>query len=211
MMSSFFSTLFLGLIAAIIGATIQQRTWRHRSLEELREKERKEARDTVETISDCLDKRLQAQRTYMYKILSDELSEEDILEFKIATSSWMGTYSSNISKLYHSFERQTVIDFETIIQKPLQYSSAILARGYKLKPENLCTRDKNLFINSEGRMNLIQHDIYMFLNNLNRRIENGQIGRTQHINNIFISDHKLISRLYLIRRLLGMEGNISRA
>ena len=125
-MGSFFSTLFLGLLAAIIGATIQQRTWRHRSLEGLKENERSEAKEAIKAISVALDRRLEAQRRFTYQVLSGTASEDDRKAFREATTSWMGGYSSNLSRLYHSFGRSTVIDFEKTIQDNLQNASAVL-------------------------------------------------------------------------------------
>lgn len=208
-MASFFSTLILGLIAAVIGAAIQQRTWRHRSLEELREKERAEARQAVEVISEALDLRLEAQRTYTERVLTGSVSDDDIKTFKEATTVWMGGYSTNLSRIYHSFGKDTVREFEFRIQDNLQYASAVVRLGRVHGPNNLGTRDRRQFLGSGKKLSLIQHDVHRFLNELNDRISMGQIGRTQEINNLAASNPHMISRLYLIRRLLGMEGNIS--
>lgn len=210
-MGSFFSTLVLGLIAALIGAAIQQRTWRYRALEELREKERAEARKTVELISEALDQRLHAQRTYTSVVLQGQASMNDVDAFKEATSRWMGGYSSNLSRLYHSFGRSTVIDFENKIQNNLQRASAIISLGRVNGIENLNERDRINFIGSEYRLSLIQREIYLFLNDLNGRISSGKIGRTEAINNLSAGNPSMISNVYLVRRLFGMEGNISQA
>ena len=77
--------------------------------------------------------------------------------------------------------------------------------------DSLCSRDKKLFLGSEFRLSLIQHDIHKFLNELDDRVSNGQIGRTQSINNLSGNDLSMVSRLYLVRRLFGVEGRISRA
>ncbi len=209
-MTSFFSTLTLGLIAALIGAAIQQRTWRHRALEELKKKERAEARNTVEVVSEAIDRRLEAQRIYTTKVLDGSVSENDVTVFKAATTEWMGSYSSNLSRIYHSFGRATVLDFEEKIQGNFQYASAIVGLGRRLGVNRLCTRDKTMFLGSEYKLSLIQHDVYKFLNELNDRISLGEIGRSQSINNLEANDPSMISRLYLVRRLLGMEGNIAR-
>ncbi|SLN31431.1 hypothetical protein [Pseudooctadecabacter jejudonensis] len=210
-MGSFFSTLFLGLIAAVIGATIQQRTWRHRSLEDLEEKERAEAKETIKIVSEALDRRLEAQRKFTHKVLSGSAVDLDRDEFRQATTAWMGGYSSNLSRIYHSFGRSTVLNFEHRIQSGLQYASAVLSLSKKPGLEHLCTRDRELFYNSEKRLSLIQHDIHKFLNELDDRVSNGEIGRTQSINNLSGDDLEMVSRLYLVRRLLGVEGRISRA
>jgi len=210
-MVSFFSTLLLGLIAAVIGATIQQRTWRHRSLVELSEKEYTEAKKTVEDISRALDQRLGAQREFTIKALEGAIDDDDRNKYKQALSAWMGEFSSNKSKLYHSFGRNTVYDFEEELQHSLQYASSIVSLGLKYGPERLSTRHRMLYLGSELKLNVIQHQVYKFLNELNDRIKNGEIGRTRAINNLSENDLSMISKLYLIRRLLGMEGNIRKA
>jgi|GEM_PF-3558724 len=206
----FFSTLLLGLVAAVIGASIQQRTWRHRALVELKEKEHSEARKAVEELSQALDLRLEAQRTYTSLAMNDKLTDDDIGSFKKATTAWMGGFSTNKSKIYHSFGRSAVLDFERYIQEPLQYASAIVSLGLRHGVDNLCTRDRLLFQSSEYKLNIIQYEIYKFLNELNDRIANGEIGRTRAINNLSENDYSMVSRIYLVRRLLGIEGNISR-
>lgn len=209
-MGTFFSTLFLGLVAAVIGATIQQRTWRHRALVDLREKERSEARQAVVELSQALDQRLEAQRAYTNQVMNGEISSDELVAYKKATTAWMGSFSSNKSKIYHSFGRETVEDFERDVQNQLQYASAIVSLGRILGVNKLGTRDRNRFLNSEQKLSVIQYEIYRFLNQLNDRISSGQIGRTKAINNIDGQDASMISRLYLVRRLLGIEGNIRR-
>lgn len=209
-MSTFFSTLFLGLIAALIGATIQQRTWRHRSLMELKEKEYIEARKTVEDLSVALELRLSAQHTYTRLVLKGQITPTDIDAYKNATAVWMGSFSGIKSRLYHSFGRTSVIDFEETIQRSMQYASAVVSLGLHPGIDKLCTRDKKLFRGSEIKLSIIQHDVYKFLNELNDRISLGDIGRTKAINNLSENDASMISRVYLVRRLLGIEGNISR-
>lgn len=210
-MVSFFSTLFLGLIAAVIGATIQQRTWRHRSLVELKEKEYGEARSAVEALSMALDKRLAAQRTFTHVVVDGEFSCSQVDTYKAATAEWMGEYSTNKSKIYHSFGQSYVYEFEDRVQNALQLTSAIVSLGVRHGVENLSTKDKKLFRSSVRRLNFVQYDIYRFLNELNDRIKNGEIGRSKAINKLAENDLTMISRLYLVRRLFGIEGNIRRA
>lgn len=206
----FFSTLLLGLVAAVIGASIQQRTWRHRALVELREKEHAEARKAVEELSQALDLRLEAQRKYTNLAMLGKLTDNEVDAFKKATTIWMGGFSTNKSKIYHSFGKPVVIEFERAVQEPLQYASAIISLGRRLGIKNLCSRDRDLFLNSDHKLSIIQYDIYRFLNELNDRISNGEIGRTKAINNLNEDDISMISRSYLVRRLLGIEGNIVR-
>jgi len=209
-MVNFLSTLLLGLIAAVIGATIQQRTWRHRSLVELKEKEHGEARQAVEHLSQALDQRLDAQRTYTNLVMNGNITSADVDAYRKATTVWMASFSSNKSKIYHSFGKMVVEDFERNVQNPLQYASAIVSLGRRLGAERLCTRDRKLFLASDQKLGFVQYGIYKFLNELNDRISNGEIGRTKAINNLNENDASMISRIYLIRRLLGIEGNIRR-
>ena len=118
---------------------------------------------------------------------------------------------STTPSIYHSFGRSTVIDFEKTIQDNLQNASAVLRFAITPGIDSLCSRDKKLFLGSEFRLSLIQHDIHKFLNELDDRVSNGQIGRTQSINNLSGNDLSMVSRLYLVRRLFGVEGRISRA
>jgi hypothetical protein len=206
-MFSFFSTLFLGLIAALIGATLQQRTWRHRSQADFKEREYREARENIQSISSALDKRLAAQRTYTELVLAGEISDTQVASYKNATAEWMGEFSSNKSKLFHSFGGAATKKFETNIQIELQRASAIVGRGRKLSPSKLSTKDRNLYDNSEYRLSVIQHHVYEFMNELNIQVTNCEYGRTKAINNLNHQDYSFVSKTYLIRRLLGIERN----
>jgi len=210
-MGSFLSTLILGLIAALIGAMIQQRTWRHRSMVELAENDREEARQAIEALSSALDKRLEAQRAFTNRVMNGSAAPEDVSAYKSATTAWMGEYSTNKSRLYHSFGMDIAVQFEREIQKPIQSASAVVGLGWRLGVNRLCSRDRDLFLKSEVRLSVIQYDVFKFLNELNDRVSHGQIGRSKAINNLDENNPEMISHLYLIRRLLGIEGNIRRA
>tara|TARA_R110002051_G_scaffold283871_1_gene345840 strand:- start:162 stop:707 length:546 start_codon:yes stop_codon:yes gene_type:complete len=177
---------------------------------ELKEKEYIEARKTVEDLSVALELRLSAQHTYTRLVLKGQITPTDIDAYKNATAVWMGSFSGIKSRLYHSFGRTSVIDFEETIQRSMQYASAVVSLGLHPGIDKLCTRDKKLFRGSEIKLSIIQHDVYKFLNELNDRISLGDIGRTKAINNLSENDASMISRVYLVRRLLGIEGNISR-
>ena len=207
-MGTFFSTLLVGLIAAVVGSVIQQRTWRHRSLVELKEKEYVEARKTLEDLSVALQLRLSAQQSYTSLALSGDVNPSDVDDYKKATSTWMGSFSGLKSRIYHIFGWSSVLEFEESIQHSMQYASAIVSLGLRHGVENLNARDKKLFKGSEYTLMIIQSDIYRFLKELNERISDGDIGRTKAINNLNENDSSMISSTYLVRRLFGIEGNI---
>ncbi len=206
-MIGFFSTFSLALIAALIGTTLQQRTWQHRSQADLREKEYREARENIQSISSAIDKRVAAQRTYTELVLSGEISTSQVESYKNATAEWMGEFSSNKSKLYHSFGHKVALDFEINIQKELQKASAIVALGRRHSPNSLSTKHRKLFFRSSMKLNVIQHEIFQFLNELNAKVTNGEFGRSKAINNLNHQDYKFVSKSYLVRRLLGIERN----
>ncbi|RYH04047.1 hypothetical protein EU805_01355 [Salipiger sp. IMCC34102] len=207
-MASFFSTVFLGLIAAAIGALFQDRSWRYRNLAEMKERERSEARQTVERLSDALDRRITAQRAYTEKVIRDEISEAEVAIYRLATSEWMGGYSSNLSRIHHSFGYRAVLNFEKNIQDRLQRLSAVAALGRRYGKRNLSSEDREDFENLEANLSLAQHAVTGFLRSLNDRIEGADIGRTRNINNLNSDDLSLISRSYLIRRLFAVDGKL---
>jgi hypothetical protein len=122
----------------------------------------------------------------------------------------MGGFSSHKSRIYHSFGKSCVYDFEDTVQVALQNASAVVGLGRRYGVDGLCTRDKKLFLGSEIKLNVIQYDIYRFLNRLNEHISKFEIGRSHAINNLNKYDVSMVSRLYLVRKLLGIEGDIRR-
>lgn len=92
-------SLFTGLVAAMVGAYLQHRSWAHKNRTELFETERNEALSFVADLSRDLDERLMAQRAFIGRVASRNVKTVDEDLHKAALSRWMGKFSSNKSKI----------------------------------------------------------------------------------------------------------------
>lgn len=204
-MLSFISTIFLGLIAATIGAYLQQRSWKRRSLEDLRRKEFDAAELTVENIGKAIDKRLAAQRRFLSQIQKRTADAENYKEFSEARYAWMEEFTSNKSKLYLYFGKEEMLEFENKIHQQMHWTASILQRSYELGYENLSAKHKTEHKNVSTLMSIAQRDSVQFINRLNEKVANDQIGKSLLVDNVNYGNLELISSTYLLQRLFGMK------
>ncbi|WP_300533362.1 hypothetical protein [uncultured Mameliella sp.] len=205
-MASFFSTLSLGLIAALVGSYLQYRNWRYRALDELRRREYEEAVSVIREVSEAIDGRLYAQRRYTAGVDRKNLDKEDADEYKKAVAKWMSQFSSLKSRLRTNFGRSAASKFEHDVHGSLQDAGAVADRTRNLGYENLSLRDKAEHDSLFSMLNFARLVSYDFLNELSERAAAYDIGTIQYVDNIRKGDVDAISRTYLLLRLLGLKA-----
>lgn len=203
---SFWETLILGVIAALVGSLLQYRSWRHQHLTTLRNNERKGALDVVECISDDIDQRLLGQLKFLAICEQRHPSSDELGEYRQVVNQWMSKLSANKAKISFYFDRETAREFENNIHSSLRLSSDFMLLRARYGLEHLSKDDLKRFRSSRTRVNIARRECYKFLQELNDRIESGLIGTTQRINNLEIADLDYISSSYLIKRLLGIRA-----
>lgn len=205
-MGGFLSTLTLGVIAAVIGSYLQHRSWRHRTQEDIFQKEFKEATTIVTELGTAVDKRYVAQHAYFRKVETGNADEEAISEIREAIDKWLEEFSYFKSKILLYFGNTAARKFETEIHRLLVETTAVIARTKRYGYEELSQDHKIEYDRVLRRMNFTRYVTYKYLNELNERIANREFGRTQLINNIHLGHLDDISRTYLIQRLLGLKS-----
>jgi len=202
---TFQQTLLIGLIAAIVGYILQQRAWAHRAIEETRQREFEECVRVIDELSKSVDKRISA--TLHFKTLVDRKAVEssDYEEFRLALIDWMNNFSSNKSKIYLYFGKEQMLEFENRVHASLWETSSILTRTHRYDYSNLSSDHKLEHDKVTGKINVARYISFKFLQELNERLSNGEIGNTKLVNNVHAGSLKHISRLYLIYRLFGLK------
>ncbi|MBI1218841.1 MAG: hypothetical protein GC186_09865 [Rhodobacteraceae bacterium] len=205
-MLHFFSTALLGLIAAIVGAYLQQRSWRHRSFEELRQREVSDGLNLIAELAERIDQRLVSQRSFSALLDEGAVKEEDYKRYRESILSWMGNFSSLKSRLKHYFGADAVRTFEGIVHRRMQVASDIMLRTYKLGFENLSRQHKAEQLAISVYHSRAQKVAFDFLDNLNGALDSGKIGKSASINDLYSYNLDMISNSYLLQRFFGLKA-----
>ena len=201
---AFLSTLILGIVAAIVGSYLQYRSWRHRYFTELRDRERADAMKLLDDLSQAIDRRLTVQRSYVSKAIRSDVQDADSQRHREALDNWMGSFSSFKARIGDLFGYDTVLIFENSVHKSMRDVSALTALKVRDGLENLSAEHRYRFHRIEEEMSLAHHTAYRFLRELNGLLANGSYGRSQYINDIKSNDLSLLTKSYLLRRLLAL-------
>ena len=205
-MTKFLSTLFLGVIAAMVGTYLQHRSWKNRSIEDAKQREFNDSLEIVDTLGRAVSKRLTAQRHFLSLLNDASVSESDIEAYRNSVFDWMNEFTPFKSKVLHYFGKDESLKFENQIHSQLREASDILMRTYKLGYENLSTNDKKEHDSVGASINVAQYTAAKFINLLNEKISNGEIGKTARTNNVESGDLGMISKTYLIQRLFALKS-----
>ena len=201
----FWSTLLLGVAAAIVGTYLQNRSWRRQNQEAILSREREEALATIKSLSLNIDARILAQWEYTAGALRKHPSEIEQEQYRKAVYNWMSSFSSTKAQLAVSFGREIADEFEREVHDPIQVSGSHATLRYRYGRENLSRSDQDRFRSSLSTLRFAQRSTRKFLADLLERVQNDEIGRSQLINNVNAGYLPHISRSYMIGRLLGIK------
>jgi len=204
-MTQFFSTLTLGIIATFVGTFLQHAYWKRRTFEEIKTKEREDASKIIEQLGRAVDRRLVAQRDFMNAINNDANDNDSFLAYKTALFKWMEEFSSFKSKIYLYFGRDEMYEFENSVHMNLYNTASIITRTHKYGLGKLSRRDQREHAEVGQRMSIAHHEIVRFLNRLNEKVENFEIGRSRLVDNVKIGHLESISYSFLLLRLFGVK------
>ena len=199
-------SILIGIVVAIVGYFLQQRAWRHKTSEEIRQREFDECMKLIEKLGSSIDQRLMSLSTF--KTLLDSLSttQDETDRYKESIRIWMHEFSSFKSKIYHYFGRAMMLQFEDSVHSKMREASDILLRTNKFGKSRLSKNDREAHDNVIILINIARYESFKFLRELNEMLANEEIGRTAQFNNIEVGKLELISRGYLIQRLLGLKS-----
>lgn len=197
-------TVFVGIVAAIFGFYFQFRSWRHQNFESIRSKEKAAAIALVADLAEEIDQRLTLQRKFIAH-LRDNRPEDEKINYRIMLDSWNGKHSSRFARTQHIFDKSFAVEFQQNVHDPLQKNNAVAERAIRLGISNLSENHKKETSEISRDFNAAQAKIKRWLMEANTRIANGELGQTTVINNINSNDPSMITRTYLIRRLLNLS------
>jgi hypothetical protein len=206
-MPALIATFALGLLAACFAAYLQHRYWRHRHYEETWAREFKEVCQIIDSISAGIDRRLVAQGRFALEIKRPKDLDGAFTEHVDSVEAWMRNFNANRSKIYLYFGAYIAYQFEYGLHESIRRSSSIIGRSYRYKTRGLklSHAHENEFRNIDTNLREARNVAYKFLKQLNRCVSEIKFGSIQHFNSVDSPDLSKVSRIYLMRRLLGLE------
>lgn len=199
-------SILIGLAVAVVGYFLQQRAWKHKLYEETRQREFDECLKLIDALSRAIDKRLMALSVFHSDVEKQSVSNDDLANYRESVKEWMHEFSSFKSKVYHYFGRDQMLCFENEVHAKIRETSDIVLRTNKLKKDKLSSKDRAEYDRVRQMMDVARHTSFGFLRELNERLSNGEVGRTSIYNNVKVGYLELISRTYLVQRLLGLKS-----
>lgn len=196
----------IGLVVALVGYFLQQRSWRHKHYEDTKQREFKECIAVVESLSRAIDSRLVATTNFAAAVKEGSDQDEAYSQYIEVVFDWMRNFSTFKSKIFIYFGKDEMLRFELTVHKNLKEVGDIIARSYKYEKRNkiLSSTHKKEFFSIHNRINNARYDAFMQLRELNDRIANDEFGTTQNWNNFHVMDMEKISKVYVLKRLLGI-------
>jgi hypothetical protein len=199
-------SVLIGLVVALVGYFLQQRSWRHSKREEIRQKEFEASIEIIEGLARSFDKRIVAISEFIGRVDREDVTDDDFQEYRKSVHEWMHEFSAFKTKIYHYFRREKMLEFENIVHDSLREVSDIVLRTHKLGVSNLSREHRAEHRHARAKLDLARYNAFKFLRELNEMAANEDIGRTAFYDNVDVGSLDHISRNYLIQRLLGMKS-----
>lgn len=199
-------TVLIGLVVAFVGYILQQRSWRHNKKEEVRQREFDACMEIIEALGRAIDKRILAIAEFVGHLNKGEVSIDEFQDYRSSVRDWMHEFSSFKSKIYHYFGRERMLEFEDSVHSSLRQVSDIALRTHRYGIDNLSSKHLDEHRSCASRLDLARFISYKYLLELNEMTANEETGRISLYDNVDAGSLDLISRTYLIQRLLGMRS-----
>jgi len=199
-------SVLIGLVVAVVAYFLQQRSWRHNKKEEVRQREFEACMNIIENLARAFDKRISATSEFIGCVDRGEVTLDELQDYRSSVREWMHDFSSFKTKIYHYFGKDKMLEFENSVHASLREVSDITLRTYRLGKENLSSKHLVEHNSCSARLYGARYKAYRFLAVLNEMTANEETGRISLYDNVHVGNLDLISRTYLVQRLLGMRS-----
>ncbi|MGR3394132.1 MAG: hypothetical protein ACU0CE_13295 [Pseudooceanicola nanhaiensis] len=199
-------SVLIGLIVALVGYVLQQRSWRHNKREEVRQREFEACTKIIEDLARAFDKRILATSEFVSHVNRGGVSEDELEFFRKSIREWMYEFSYFKSKIFHYFGREKMLEFENSVHNSIREVSDIALRTNRFGRDKLSSVHREEQELASKRLNLARYIAYRFLADLNEMTANEETSRISLYDNIRAGQLDMISRTYLIQRLLNLKS-----
>ena len=199
-------TVLIGLVVAIVGYILQQRSWHHSKREDVRQREFDDCMEIIEALSRAIDKRISATSEFINEVNRGEVTDDKLQDYRSSVRNWMHDFSSFKSKIYHYYGDEKMLKFENSVHSSLREVSDIILRTHRYGKEKLSSAHLQEHHSCSSKLDKSRYISYGFLSDLNKMTANEDTGRIRMYDNIHASSLNMISKTYLIQRLFGMRS-----
>lgn len=199
-------SVLIGLVVALVGYFLQQRSWRHNKREEVRQREFEACTKIIEDLARALDKRILATSEFVSHVNRGKVTEDELQYYRNSVRDWMHEFSNFKSKIFHFFGKEKMLEFEESVHAKIRGVSDIALRTNRLGMKNLSPAHLVEQEAAQRRLDAARYVSYKFLADLNEMTANEETSRISLYDNIHVGHLDLISRTYLVQRLLNLKS-----
>tara|TARA_Y100000815_G_C13334312_1_gene497220 strand:+ start:644 stop:1255 length:612 start_codon:yes stop_codon:yes gene_type:complete len=199
-------SVLIGLVVALVGYFLQQRSWRHNKREEVRQREFEACTKIIEDLARALDRRILATSEFVSHVNRGEVTEDELQHYRNSVRDWMHEFSNFKSKIFHFFGKEKMLEFEESVHTKIRDVSDIALRTNRLGKKNLSPAHLVEQEVAQRKLDAARYISYKFLADLNEMTANEETSRISLYDNIRVGRLDVISRTYLIQRLLNLKS-----
>uniref|UniRef100_UPI0019D45000 hypothetical protein n=1 Tax=Oceaniglobus indicus TaxID=2047749 RepID=UPI0019D45000 len=189
----------------LVGYILQQRSWRHNKREEVRQREFEACTKIIEDLARAFDKRILATSEFVSHVNRGDVTEDELQHYRSSVRDWMHEFSNFKSRIFHFFGKEKMLSFENSVHAKIREVSDIALRTNRLGKENLSPTHRKEQVEAQRRLDAARYVAYRFLAELNEMTANEETARISIYDNISVGRLDMISRTYLIQRLLNLK------
>lgn len=199
-------SVLIGLIVALVGYALQQRSWKHNKREEVRQREFEACTKIIEDLARAFDKRILATSEFVSHVNRGDVTEDELQHYRNSVREWMHEFSNFKSRIFHFFGREKMLDFENSVHDKIREVSDIALRTNRLGKSNLSPAHLQEQEAAQKKLDAARYVAYRFLAELNEMTANEETSRISLYDNIRVGHLDMISRTYLLQRLLNLKS-----
>lgn len=199
-------SVLIGLIVALVGYALQQRSWKHNKREEVRQREFEACTKIIEDLARAFDKRILATSEFVSHVNRGDVTEDELQHYRNSVREWMHEFSNFKSRIFHFFGREKMLDFENSVHDKIREVSDIALRTNLLGKSNLSPAHLHEQETAQKKLDAARYVAYRFLAELNEMTANEETSRISLYDNIRVGHLDMISRTYLLQRLLNLKS-----
>ncbi|MBN9889315.1 hypothetical protein [Salipiger abyssi] len=199
-------SVLIGLVVALVGYFLQQRSWRHNKREEVRQREFEACTKVIEDLARAFDKRILATSEFVSCVNRGDATEDELQHYRNSVRDWMHEFSSFKSRIFHFFGKEKMLEFENSVHEKIRKVSDIALRTNRYGKKNLSAAHRDEQEAAQRRLDVARYAAYRLLADLNEMTANEETSRISLYDNIRVGHLDMISRTYLIQRLLNLKS-----
>lgn len=198
-------SVLIGLVVALVGYNLQQMSWKHNKREEVRQREFEACTKIIEDLARAFDKRILSTSEFVSYVNRGDVTDDELQYYRDSVREWMHEFSYFKSKIFHFFGKNKMLKFENSVHAKIRNVSDVALRTNRYGKENLSSAHIEEQKAAQSNLNSARYAAYHFLAELNEMTANEETARISLYDNIRMGNLDVISRTYLVQKLLNLK------